>query len=140
MEGQVIRVRVELESVPSILGFARVAAAALASGLDFGIDRLDDVKLAVSEAVSNCIVHAYPNGPGPIVMEMKLNKDQFEVTVIDEGVGIADVSRARTPGCTSDPTRMGMGFTLMEALSDHLDVVSQEGEGTQVTMRFSARK
>ena len=61
------------------------------------------------------------------------------MTVIDEGVGIADVSRARTPG-TSDPTRMGMGFTLMEALSDHLDVVSQEGEGTQVTMRFSARK
>lgn len=140
MEGQVIHVRVEFESVPGVLGFARVAAASLASGLDVGIDRLDDIKLAVSEAVSNCIVHAYPEGPGPIVMEMRLGEGQFEVVVEDRGIGIADLDASRTPGFTADPLRMGMGFTLMEALSDRLEVASHEGAGTRVTLRFSAHK
>lgn len=140
MEGQVIRVKVEFESVPGVLGFARVAAAALASSLNVGIDRLDDIKLAVSEAVSNCIVHAYPDGPGHVVMQMELGEGQFEVAVEDRGVGIADLDAARAPGSTTDPLRMGMGFTLMEALSDHMEVASHEGAGTRVTLRFSARK
>ena len=140
MERQVIRVKIEFESVPAVLGFARVAAASLASGLNVGIDRLDDIKLAVSEAVSNCIVHAYPDAPGPVVMEMRLGDSQFEVAVEDHGVGSENLDAARAPGSTTDPLRMGMGFTLMEALSDELEVASHVGAGTRVTLRFSARK
>lgn len=140
MEGEMIRARIELESTPDVLGFARVAAASFASILELSIDRVDDIKLAVSEAVSNCIVHAYPDSIGPIVMTMQAQPWEFRVCIEDNGVGIEDIPYARTPGNTCDPTRMGMGFTLMEALSDVLEVTSQVGSGTCVTMLFRVAK
>lgn len=137
MEPKVNWARVEFESVALNLGFARIAAASWAAGLGFTLEELDDIKLAVSEAVSNCIVHAYPDGSGRVLMELSVSDHVLRVSVQDEGVGIEDVSAARRPGVSTSSQRMGMGFTLMEALAKSLDVTSSPGHGTTVTMCFA---
>lgn len=137
MEPKVNWARVEFESVARNLGFARVAAASWAAGLGFTLEELEDIKLAVSEAVSNCIVHAYPERPGKVLMMLSASDHAFTISVQDEGVGILDVLAARSPGVSSSPQRMGMGFTLMEALSESMDVTSSPGEGTKVVMSFT---
>lgn len=136
MESKMNRARVEFESVAENLGFARVAAASWAAGLGFTLEELEDIKLAVSEAVSNCIVHAYPEHPGRVLIELSASDHALAVSVQDEGVGIADVPAVRRPGVSSSSQRMGMGFTLMEALSESMEVVSSPGQGTTVVMSF----
>ncbi len=137
MEPKVNWARVEFESVVHNLGFARVAAASWAAGLGFTLEELDDLRLAVSEAVSNCIVHAYPQGSGRVAIELAALDHTLTVSVRDEGVGIEDVAAARRPGSSSLPERMGMGFTLMEALSESMEVDSAPGKGTTVVMHFT---
>ncbi len=137
MQPEVDWAHVEFASVARNLGFARVAAASWAADLGFTLEELDDIKLAVSEAVSNCIVHAYPEHPGRVVMTLSTSDGAFTVTVQDEGIGICDVKAARCPGASSSPQRMGMGFTLMEALSKSMDVISSPGRGTRVVMSFT---
>ncbi|MCR4426054.1 MAG: anti-sigma F factor [Firmicutes bacterium] len=137
MTDQVNRARVEFLSIPDNLGFARVAATSFAASLGFTLEELEDIKLAVSEAVSNCVVHAYPRDPGPVVMVLEVFNRGFRVEVRDEGVGIADIEAARAPGYSSDPERMGMGLTLIEALSDSFEISSSPGSGTVVTMSFT---
>lgn len=118
-------------------GFARTAAACFAAQLDPTLDEVNDIKTAVSEAVTNCIVHAYPDSIGKVKMKLRLFEDNsLEIVVQDRGVGIADVEQARTPlFTTGDEERSGMGFTIMESFMDTLKVKSAPGKGTTVTMR-----
>ena len=118
-------------------GFARTAAACFAAQLDPTLDEVNDVKTAVSEAVTNCIVHAYPDKLGTVTMRLRLFEDNtLEIVVKDSGVGIPDVEKARKPlFTTGGDDRSGMGFTIMESFMDALKVRSLPGKGTTVTMR-----
>ena len=111
--------------------------ACFAAQLDPTLEELGDIKTAVSEAVTNAIVHAYPDTLGKIVVKAKiLEGNILEVTVRDWGKGIADVEQARKPlYTTGGEERSGMGFTIMESFMDKLTVRSAEGKGTRVTMR-----
>ena len=117
--------------------FARGAAACFAAQLDPTLEELGDIKTAVSEAVTNAIVHAYPDSLGKIVMRARiLEGDVLEITIRDWGRGIPDVDKARQPlYTTGGEERSGMGFTIMESFMDTLTVRSSEGKGTRVTMR-----
>ncbi len=118
-------------------GFARTAAACFAAQLDPTLEEINDVKTAVSEAVTNAIVHAYPDTIGKITMRLRiLEGHALEICVRDKGVGIPDVAQARTPMFTTgSEERAGMGFTIMESFMDSLKVRSTPGKGTSVTMR-----
>ena len=116
---------------------ARAACAVFLSQLDPTVTELSDVKCAVSEAVTNCIVHAYPNGIGEIYIHMRILEGRvFRVEIRDRGCGIEDVQKAREPLFTTDSEheRSGMGFTVMESFMDSLRVISARGSGTKVTM------
>jgi len=117
--------------------FARGAVACFAAQLDPTLEELGDIKTAVSEAVTNAIVHAYPDRLGKIVLKARiLDGNVLELTVRDWGKGIADVEKARQPlYTTGGEGRSGMGFTIMESFMDRLTVRSAEGKGTRVTMR-----
>ena len=136
-------VTLEFLSRSSNEGFARVAAAGFAAQLDPTLDELGDIKTAVSEAVTNAIVHGYPDQLGKIVMKLKLlENNTLEITVRDWGKGIEDIQQARQPlFTTGGEERSGMGFTIMESFLDRLTVKSTPGRGTTVTMRrrISAR-
>jgi stage II sporulation protein AB (anti-sigma F factor) len=116
------------------LGAVRNAVAAFAAQLDFTLSELEEIKLAVSEAVTNAIVHAYPGGGGTVTVEARLVEGRLEVEVRDEGVGIADVTQARQPSFSTHPDRLGMGFAFMEAFVDELEVDSTPGRGTRVRL------
>ncbi len=118
-------------------GFARMTAAAFAAQLDPTLEELGDIKTAVSEAVTNAIVHAYPDTLGKIVLKGRiLEGDILEFTVRDWGRGIDDVEKARQPlYTTGGEERSGMGFTIMESFMDALRVTSKAGQGTKVVMR-----
>ncbi|NCB63230.1 MAG: anti-sigma F factor [Clostridia bacterium] len=118
-------------------GFARTAAACFAAQLDPTLDEINDIKTAVSEAVTNCIVHAYPNELGKVKLKLRLYADNIlEIIIQDWGVGIADVDKAREPlYTTGNEERSGMGFTIMESFMDALKVKSTPDKGTTVTMR-----
>ena len=118
-------------------GFARAAAACFAAQLDPTLDEVNDVKTAVSEAVTNAIVHAYPDRIGRIVMKLRLLENHtLEIVVRDWGGGIPEGEEARQPPYTTgNEERSGMGFTIMESFMDTLKVRSQPGKGTVVTMR-----
>ena len=115
-------------------GFSRAAAAAFFSQLDPTVADLTDMKTAVSEAVTNAIVHAYPEKLGKERLRLRLFEDgRLEIAVQDWGVGIADVEQARTPlFTTGNEERSGMGFTIMESFMDTLKVRSKPGKGTTV--------
>ena len=118
-------------------GFARTAAACFAAQLDPTLEELEDLKTAVSEAVTNCIVHAYPKSIGKIRLKARLSENgMLEIAVKDWGVGIPDVEQAMVPlYTTGGEERSGMGFTIMESFMDTLKVRSSSGRGTTVTMR-----
>ena len=118
-------------------GFARGAVACFAAQLDPTLEELGDIKTAVSEAVTNAIVHAYPDRLGKIVIKARiLEGGILEVSVRDWGQGIPDVEKASQPlYTTGGEERSGMGFTIMESFMDQLTVRSQDGKGTRVTMR-----
>lgn len=119
--------------------FARAAAAAFATQLDPTMEELGDIKTAVSEAVTNCIVHAYPETIGRISMRLRiLEGDILEISVRDWGKGIPDVGQAMKPlYTTGGEDRSGMGFTIMGSFMDKLKVKSSAGKGTTVTMQRS---
>lgn len=117
-------------------GFARSAAAAFASQLDPTLEELGDIKTAVSEAVTNAIVHAYPETIGTVIMRLRiLEGNVLEITVRDKGCGIPNVEKAMEPMySTGGEERSGMGFTIMDSFMDGLRVRSAPGKGTTVTM------
>ena len=130
-------VRLELWSRSANEGFARTAAACFAAQLDPTLEEINDIKTAVSEAVTNCIVHAYPDTIGKVRLRLRLFEDNtVEIMVKDSGVGIADVEQARQPlFTTGNAERSGMGFTIMESFTDTVRVRSAVGKGTAVTLR-----
>ena len=130
------QVTLEFPSRSANEGFARTAAACFAAQLDPTLEEINDIKTAVSEAVTNAIVHAYPDTLGKILLRLRIREDHaLEIMVKDWGVGIADVEQARTPlFTTGTEDRSGMGFTIMESFMDNLKVRSTPEKGTTVTM------
>ncbi|MDF2882275.1 MAG: spoIIAB [Clostridiaceae bacterium] len=119
-------------------GFARVAVAAFVSQLDPTIEELTDVKTAVSEAVTNSIIHGYENNQDGIVkIQAFIENNETTIIIEDNGVGIENVEEARQPLYTSRPDleRSGMGFTVMETFMDNLIIESEKGKGTKITMK-----
>ncbi len=135
-------VRLEFPSLSANEGFARGAVACFAAQLDMTLTELGDVKTAVSEAVTNCIVHAYPDSIGTVYMRVRIvDPETLEIQVKDKGRGIEDVEKAREPlFTTGGDDRGGMGFTIMESFMDSLKVRSRVGAGTTVTMRKRVEK
>ena len=116
--------------------FARVVVAVFAARLDPTVEEIDDIKTAVSEAVTNAVIHGYRNGEGIITLEAAIEENILTLTISDEGVGIADVEQAMEPMFTTEPEeRSGLGFSFMEAFMDQVEVISAPGKGTSVTMR-----
>ena len=131
------QVKLEFESRSANEGFARSAAACFAAQLDPTLEELGDIKTAVSEAVTNAIVHAYPDRIGKVQLKLRLFPDNsLELSVKDWGVGIPDPDKAREPlYTTGGAERSGMGFTIMESFTDTLRLRSVPGRGTTVVMR-----
>lgn len=133
-------VTLEFPAIAQNVEFARVAVACFASQIDsFTMEEIDDIKLIVSEAVSNVVLHGYDSPGGVVRVRAVIEGNVLTITVEDTGRGIADVEQARRPAFTTSPDRMGMGFTIMEALSDSLDVSSRPGAGVRVTMTKAPR-
>ena len=129
-------VNIELDSNSSNEGFARMVTVAFLAPLDPTIDEISDIKTAVSEAVTNCIIHGYDNKDGKIYMKMSLQDNLFSVEIEDKGIGIEDINKAMEPMYTTkeDEDRSGMGFCFMEAFMDNLEVESKVGQGTKIIM------
>ena len=117
--------------------FARSAVACFASQLDPTLEELGDIRTAVSEAVSNCIIHAYPNGLGIIILRCRILKDNtLDIVIKDRGVGISNLEQAKKPiYSTGDGERSGMGFVIMESFMTSFSVTSVPGKGTTVHMK-----
>lgn len=117
-------------------GYARAAAAAFVSQLDPAVDELADLRTAVSEAVTNCIVHAYPDSIGSITMTVRLFADgKVVIRVRDRGCGIPDIEKAMEPlFTTGGEERSGLGFSVMQSFTDRVRVLSRPGKGTTVTL------
>ncbi|MBQ5326441.1 MAG: anti-sigma F factor [Oscillospiraceae bacterium] len=116
--------------------FARMTVSAFCMQFDPTIEELNDIKTAVSEAVTNCVVHAYPDSTGTVYITARLKKDILTITVNDKGVGIADIQQAMQPMFTTDikSERAGLGFAVMLSFMDKVKVYSKEGKGTRVVM------
>ena len=127
----------EFPSRSSNEAFARSAVACFAAQLDPTMEELGDIRTAVSEAVTNCIVHAYPQQLGTIILRCRILKDNtLDIVVKDKGVGIPDIEAARRPTYTTGGNeRSGMGFTIMESFMTNLEITSEKGKGTTVHMR-----
>ena len=128
--------KAEFDSKSINEGIARMIAAGFIMPLDPTLEQMADVKTAVSEAVTNSIIHGYEETDGKVVMELSIDEKLLTVKIHDKGVGIANVEKAREPLYTSKPEcdRSGMGFTVMESFMDSLYIESVPGEGTSVIM------
>lgn len=128
--------RLEIPAKSVNEAFARAAVAAFSVQLDLSVEELSDIKTAVSEAVTNSIVHGYANMKGKIMLFCKVIENTVEIVIEDFGVGIEDIHMAMQPLYTSkaDGERSGMGFTVMQTFMDEVKVDSVPGEGTKVTM------
>lgn len=129
--------KLEFVSKTNNEAFARIAVAAFVSQLDPTIDELSDIKTALSEAVTNSIIHGYEDEEGIVKITAKLFGNTVEIEISDNGKGISNIEEARKPLYTSKPNmeRSGMGFTIMESFMDYVTVESAVGLGTKVTMK-----
>ena len=127
----------EFPSKSSNEAFARSAVACFAAQMDPTLEELGDIKTSVSEAVTNCIVHAYPDSMGIVTLRCRILKDNIlDIVIKDKGIGIANLEQARRPAFTTGGTeRSGMGFTIMESFMTNLEITSSPGKGTTVHMR-----
>lgn len=128
--------KLTINASTQIESFARSSVAAFCSLLNPSLEQLNDIKTAVSEAVNNCVVHAYRRAEGEIQIDVQLYEDGARITVQDFGCGFENIAQAMQPFYTSKPNedRSGMGFTLMQAFMDEVEVNSTIGEGTSVVM------
>ena len=122
--------------------FARSAVACFAAQMDPTLEELGDIRTAVSEAVTNCIVHAYPESYGTVILRCRVLKDNIlDIVIKDKGIGIDDLELAKRPMFTTGGSdRSGMGFTIMESFMTSLTVTSSPGKGTTVHMRRRLQK
>lgn len=130
-------VKLVFPSLPENIGFARTAAGIYASRLEFTLLEIEEIKVATSEAVSNAVVHGYAGTIGMITMEMAIEGETLRIDVRDDGVGIEDIEWARQPANTSrsGEEHLGLGFFFIEESVDELEIESQPGRGTLVSMR-----
>lgn len=128
--------KLEFPALSEYESFARVAVAAFIAGLDPTIVEINEIKTAISECVTNSIIHGYKEQNGTVYIECEISGANVKLTVSDNGCGIKDVEKARTPMFTTNPDgeRSGMGFTVMEMFMDKVDVVSEPGHGTTVVL------
>ena len=131
------RIRMEFDAISENERLARVCVVAFVSRLDPTLEEINDIKTAVSEAVTNCVIHGYGGNGGVIVMEAEIEGRELTLRSQDFGVGIENVAQAMEPLFTTgaEDERSGMGFTFMQMFMDDLKVYSKPGEGTTVTMR-----
>lgn len=138
------RFQLEFDSIPGCESFARVTAAAFVARLNPTVDEMEEMKTAVSEAVTNCMIHAYEGKKGTITMEVILRDRAVTISIRDQGCGIEDLDRAMQACYTTKPEleRSGMGFTFMQLFMDHVTVHTSPADGTEVTMtrRFAETK
>lgn len=129
--------KLEFKATSSNEAFARITVAAFAAQLDPTIEEIADIKTAVSEAVTNSIIHGYEEKDGIITIQCKMFANLIEIEIFDNGKGIANIEEARKPLYTSKPDleRSGMGFTIMESFMDEIEVESALGVGTKITMK-----
>lgn len=128
------RMSMTFDSRSENVAIARVAAAAFSAQIEFTLPEIEEIKVAISEAVSNAVIHGYSNQEGQIELTMELYETHLEYSVIDWGKGIADVEQARQPAWSTEPERMGLGFVFMESFMDEIEVTSALGKGTTVRM------
>lgn len=135
-------IRLEFVSKSCNEAFARIAVAAFASQLDPTIEEIADIKTAVSEAVTNCIIHGYENTTGIIKLHCMIKDNNLIIEISDNGVGIEDINAAKAPLYTSKPNleRSGMGFTIMQSFMDELSVESVVNLGTKITMKKTIKQ
>ncbi len=135
------KIRISFSSVSVNEGFSRMAIAAAAMPLDPNLEELTDLKTAVSEAVTNAIVHGYKDSIGTVYIEIKVSGTTISVTVRDKGCGIPDITKAKEPLFTTGAAeeRAGLGFTLMETFTDKMRVRSVVGRGTTVLLEKRIR-
>ena len=128
--------KIEFLSLSENEGFARSCVASFCLPINPSIETITDIKTAVSEAVTNCVVHAYPNKVGTITINVRLTDKEIYISIKDNGIGIADIKKAKEPFYTSKPDseRSGMGFTVMESFMDTLDLNKRESGGVEVLM------
>ena len=133
------RIRLECPSLPENVGLARIMVAALAAQAPFSLSDVEEVKVAVSEAVSNAVLHGYGGDPtGSVEVEASLVDEMLTITVTDRGVGMEDLALARQ-AASADPERMGLGFVFMETFMDSMEVETWPHRGTVVRMRRRAK-
>jgi len=129
------QMRLEFLSCSENVGLARVAVTSFASGVDFNLSDLEEIKVAVSEAVSNAVIHGYEGRKTEIVrLSASLTDEALEIVVEDDGKGILDVEQAMLPGTGSDPERLGLGFVFMKSFMDEVEVRTEVGKGTGVKL------
>lgn len=128
------QISLSIQSCSENVAVVRVTAAAFVAQSEITLHELEELKVAISEAVSNSVIHGYGNQSGTIDINMILYIDKLEISIIDHGRGIADVEQARRPSYSTDPERMGLGFVFMESFMDELEVISELGKGTSVRM------
>ncbi len=131
---------VTFKAISANESFARVCVAAFCVGLNPSIDEIGDIKTAVSEAVTNCVVHAYPKHLGTVTVRCEIEGNLVKIIVKDNGIGIKDIAKAREPFYTTKPSeeRSGMGFAVMESFMDSVDVASGNGLTVTMTKRIGA--
>lgn len=130
------QIEIKFKSLPENEAFARTCVSAFCLQLNPTLDEIGDIKTAVSEAVTNCVVHAYPNKIGEITMLLSAENDKIHIVIKDNGVGIANIEEALTPFYTTKPDeeRSGMGFTVMDSFMDSLNVRHNGAKGLIVEM------
>ncbi|NPV90365.1 MAG: anti-sigma F factor [Firmicutes bacterium] len=132
--------KIEFLALPENVGFCRVAAAAFASQLDFTLDELEEIKVGVSEAITNAIIHGYQNRPTGIVrLHLGLSDKRLEIRVEDDGVGIVNVEMAMQAAYSTCEDRVGLGFSFMQSFMDELEVDTAVNQGTRITMKKSPK-
>ena len=130
------QIEIKFKSLPENEAFARTCVSAFCLQLNPTLDEIGDIKTAVSEAVTNCVVHAYPNRVGEITMQLRIEDNKIHIVIKDNGVGIANIEEALTPFYTTKPDeeRSGMGFTVMDSFMDSLNVRHNGAKGLVVEM------
>lgn len=132
---KVNKINLTFSSLPENVTIARMLASTLGAQLDLPINELEELKVAVSEAVSNAIIHGYGNNPDAFVtLELEASSEKIIIRVIDKGCGIPDVKQAMQASFSTDPERMGLGFIFMQSFMDDLQVESEINNGTKVVM------
>lgn len=137
MENKKNKMYLEIDSCSENESFARVAVAAFCTRLDPTLEEIEDIKTAVSEAVTNAVIHGYEGGEGIIMIETTITGNEVEIKIQDKGCGIEDIEKAREPLFTTKPEeeRSGMGFSFMEIFMDSLEVISEKNKGTSIIMK-----